>query len=82
MNQDEKIIFHNLELIKEESISPNCMSKEIITVNNANFEKLSLYEMQKSALEWKWYEFSWFLEEKKYRKLIYNNSVPVYKIPK
>jgi hypothetical protein len=41
-----------------------------------------LYELQKSAANWEWYEFSWFLEEKKYRQIIYGNSVPVYKLDK
>ena len=72
--------FHNLNLGKQESQSPEkiAIDKTILRVNHHS----SLYELQKSAANWEWYEFSWFLEEKKYRQIIYGNSVPVYKLDK
>ena len=42
----------------------------------------SVYELQKSAEEWLWCDFSWFTDELKYRQYFYNNSVPIYKLPK
>ena len=58
------------------------MQREVLSVYNSKEEKISIQEMQRSALDWNWYEFSWFKEETKYRKMIYNNPVPVYKLRK
>jgi hypothetical protein len=79
-NWDEKLMFHNFDLGSKELFFPKDLKQEIIPVYNSNDEKISLYEMQRSAADWNWHDFSWFKEEKKYRKMIYNNPVPVYKL--
>lgn len=73
-------LYHNLNLGEEESQTPEKIASDK-TVLRFNHQS-SVYELQKSAANWQWYEFSWFLEEKKYRQIIYGNSVPVYKLDK
>jgi hypothetical protein len=66
-NLEEKIILHNFDFKKKEVFYLEDLNREILNSNKEkdNYDIVSLYEMQKSAANWNWYEFSWFEKKKK-----------------
>jgi hypothetical protein len=72
--------FYNLNLGEKKVSSEEELNSEKLTISCCNFA--SVYDLQKSASEWLWCDFSWFQEEQRYREIIYQNSVPVYKLVK
>lgn len=69
---------YNLKLGITENFSPEEIEKTRTSLGVNSYS--SLYELQKSASDWSWYDFSWFSDELKYRQIIYNNSVPIYRL--
>lgn len=72
--------FYNFSLGHTKIFSEEELHSEKLTISCSNFA--SVYDLQKSASEWLWCDFSWFKEEQKYREILYQNSVPIYKLGK